>query len=112
MIAHSMGMGLYEKRKLNWLTEDGWRLCGYTVEEEKDSYILGRRPLRRFEDIEEENVFEMIPSDFSDYSDFLDEIESIIKSIQQEYDSFVPDDLAIILNVSKLLLLEQAEEIK
>ena len=50
MFAHSVGMGLYESPKINWLNDDDWEKCGYTLERKEEGLIrLSRKPLRRFE---------------------------------------------------------------
>lgn len=58
MFAHSLGMGLFEQQKLQWLEDDEWRACGYLVEKSAgDSlYRLKREPLRRFEDLANEDI--------------------------------------------------------
>ncbi|MFN3880468.1 MAG: DEAD/DEAH box helicase [Nitrincola lacisaponensis] len=51
MFAHALGMGLFEKKKLRWLSDDEWLACGYIVNKKGTEYELSREPLRRFEDI-------------------------------------------------------------
>lgn len=40
MIAHALGLGLYEKKKLWWLKEEEWKQCGYIVEKKRMYSLL------------------------------------------------------------------------
>lgn len=54
MCAHAIGMGLFEPNgKLRWLTDRAWNDCGYDIRKEGKFYDLYRKPLRRFEDLED-----------------------------------------------------------
>lgn len=95
MFAHSVGMGLYETPKINWLNDEDWEKCGYTFEKTADNTIkLSRKPLRRFEDLEVEQTIKLIPS----------EKESIVDSTIDQIDDIRinnpdvnADDIAIII---------------
>lgn len=95
MFAHSVGMGLYETPKINWLNDEDWEKCGYTFEKKADNTIkLSRKPLRRFEDLEVEQTIKLIPS----------EKESIVDSTIDQIDDIRinnpdvnADDIAIII---------------
>lgn len=52
MLAHSIGMGLYEKPVIRWLDDDEWEACGYLPQRQDGKFLLKRMPLRRFEDID------------------------------------------------------------
>ncbi|MCG2607865.1 AAA family ATPase [Acinetobacter sp. SM34] len=99
MFAHGLGMGLFEERKLQWLSEPEWELCGYNVARKKDQLILSRDPLRRFEDLQNNNSIELVPcSDF--YNEPTSRIEqtiNLIKKIQEENPTVQPHDIAIIV---------------
>ena len=53
MFAQGLGMGLFEEKKLWWLEEDMWKMCGYNVNVHANRmiYELSREPIRRFEDV-------------------------------------------------------------
>lgn len=95
MFAHSVGMGLYETPKINWLNDEDWEKCGYTFEKTADNTIkLSRKPLRRFEDLEVEQTIKLISS----------EKESIVDSTIDQIDDIRinnpdvnADDIAIII---------------
>lgn len=99
MFAHGLGMGLFEERKLQWLSEPEWELCGYNVQKEDNKLTLSRDPLRRFEDIPNNNSIELVPcSDF--YNEETSRIEQtigLIKKIREENPTVQPHDIAIIL---------------
>lgn len=59
MIAHALGLGLYEKEKLWWLNDEEWALCGYIVNKNNDIYNLTRYPLHRFDDDDNEKCFQL-----------------------------------------------------
>lgn len=50
MIAHALGLGLYEKKKLWWLNPEQWKQCGYKVKQDGREYLLTRYPIHRFDD--------------------------------------------------------------
>ena len=62
MFAHGLGMGLFEKTKLNWLNDDGWEACGYIIEKKENDkiYNLKREPVKRFEDLNGQNVLNSV----------------------------------------------------
>lgn len=95
MFAHGMGMGLYEKHKINWLSDEDWEKCGYEIEklDKSSKYRLTRKPVRRFEDI---------PLDYKSISIFVTSnfLLPIIRKIDEwknDYPTLTPDDIAIIL---------------
>lgn len=64
MIAHALGLGLYEKKKLWWLKEEEWKQCGYIVEKKENVFSLTRYPLHRFDDDNDEfRSFEILRTD-------------------------------------------------
>ncbi|WP_288382271.1 AAA family ATPase [uncultured Acinetobacter sp.] len=99
MFAHGLGMGLFEERKLQWLSEPEWELCGYNVEKRENQLTLSRDPLRRFEDIPNNNSIELVPcSDFyNEESSRIEQTIGLIKKIRDENPTVQPHDIAIIL---------------
>jgi superfamily I DNA and RNA helicase len=104
MFAHALGMGLFEPEKLRWLEDDEWDKCGYIVEKAKDAnnrerYRLSREPLRRFEDVANDEIASVVLCDTG--QNFLEgaveRVVEIVKQIKEDHSSVVPDDIAIIL---------------
>lgn len=95
MIAHAIGLGLYEGENfLRWLEDSEWEACGYDIRRESGKAILSRSPIRRFDDINE--TFQSI-----NIREFRqgEEIKSVIKCIQtivKENTSITPEDIAIV----------------
>ncbi|WP_417743708.1 DEAD/DEAH box helicase [Salipiger sp.] len=101
MFAHSLGMGLFEKKKLRWLDDDEWRTCGYIVEKSAgDSfYRLSREPLRRFEDISaaEFPSVSIVEGETLNNEQAAHMVVNSIKKISDENPTIEPDDIGIIL---------------
>jgi len=93
MFAHAIGMGLFENKKLNWLTDKEWEASGYIIKRnEKREICLYREPIRRFEDLDIGNYTSMTIQKLKTYDQILHIIEEIIK----ENPTVKPDDIAII----------------
>lgn len=94
MFAHAIAMGLFSK-KLRWLTDEEWKLCGYLINKDKSKYKLSRKPLRRFEDLEQEGVdsLEIINANSDEYSN---KIVEIISEIVKTNATVKPDDIGIV----------------
>jgi len=93
MFAHAIGMGLFENKKLNWLTDKEWESSGYILQRKENREIcLYREPIRRFEDLDIENYKSMTIEKLEKYDQILNIIENIIK----ENPAVKPDDIAII----------------
>jgi superfamily I DNA and RNA helicase len=104
MFAHAVGMGLFESEKLRWLDDDQWEKCGYQIEKSANNrlYSLSREPLRRFEDLAEDNFvsMEIIPTD-SDASSAAMSVISVIEGIIKENDTVTGADIGIVFSGSK-----------
>ena len=96
MFSHSLGMGLFEPRKLRWLDDKEWQTCGYIVEKSADQsyYRLKREPLRRFEDIENANLDCV---NIMQSGDIASAILEVIDDISKKNPTIEPDDIGIIL---------------
>lgn len=94
MFAHALGMGLFEK-KLRWLTDEEWEACGYIIEKDRGNYNLSRKPLRRFEDLNEKGI-ESIKLISADQEEYIDKIISILDEIVQNNPTVKPEDIGII----------------
>ena len=108
MFAHALGMGLFEKKKLWWIDKDEWEKCGYKVKERDGKFELTREPIRRFEDID----YGDFPS-LKIYSpeELVNSTISLIKNIQKEYSTLIPDDIGIILLDEARYIYNLAEEL-
>ncbi|MFZ2968720.1 MAG: ATP-binding domain-containing protein [Sulfuricurvum sp.] len=93
MFAHAIGMGLFEDKKFNWLTDEHWEASGYKLVRNGRDVCLYREPIRRFEDLELEKVSSM---KIQKHTDIVQIIE-IIKTLQKENETLIPDDVAIII---------------
>ena len=94
MFAHAIGMGLFEKTKLNWFKDPYWETIGYKMERyEKREVHLSREPIRRFEDLNLEKLQSMI----IEKSTHVDNVIRIIGDIKKNNPSVKADDIAIIL---------------
>lgn len=94
MFAHALGMGLFESKKLNWLSDSQWEEIGYSIRREADRVMcLAREPIRRFEDLEQEEVPSMIIEKQTSISQIID----LLKKIKDDNPTVEPDDIAIII---------------
>jgi len=93
MFAHSIGMGLFEDKKLNWLTDKEWKVSGYNIERDNRTVCLSRESIRRFEDLELENISTMNIEKYNNTSQIID----IINNIKNNNPKVTPDDVAIII---------------
>lgn len=91
MIAHALGLGLYEKEKLWWLSDEGWTLCGYIVNKNNNIYSLTRYPLHRFDDDDNEKCFSIIRT-----SNLPDTLTKTTIEIKKDFPDLTPEDLCII----------------
>lgn len=94
MFAHAIGMGLFEKNKLNWLEDSEWESSGYVIEKNGSDVSLSRNSIRRFEDLEEtEEVSNMNIVKHTG----VDQVVSIIKDINDKNPTVEPSDIAVIM---------------
>ena len=94
MFAHGIGIGLFERKKINWFSDSYWNAIGYKVERLENSIIrLHREPIRRFENLKIEDFESVIMGDSTDRSNVI----KIIKELQITHKEIKPDDIAIIL---------------
>lgn len=96
MFAHAVGMGLYEEPIIRWLRESEWENCGYSHSKiDEASMVLGRIPVRRFDDcaLSAKKSVECIS--FS-ADNTINSICTCIDSIRGENPSLSPEDIGII----------------
>ena len=94
MFAHALGMGLFEPTKLNWLTDTQWEEVGYSLDRKSAGEMcLSREPVRRFEDLEQEEV----PSMIIEKQTSISQIIGLLETIKKENPTVEPDDIAIII---------------
>lgn len=100
MAAHAIGMGLFEDTKLQWLDDEEWNDCGYTVSKELTAipdiskYVLSRTPLRRFEDVDNDRSLEIVSEGATGP---VDDIVSAIAQIMVENPTVTPDDIGVVI---------------
>lgn len=93
MFAHSVGLGLFEKNKFNWFTDDEWKAFGYILARENNELHLTREPIRRFEDVDSDNFKSVEIVKLTN----IDNIINIINKIIDKDKNTKPDDISIIL---------------
>ena len=97
MFSHGLSMGLFEREKLQWLTDEQWEQYGYIFQKTENKYIFTREPIRRFEDLENNNQSVHIENiDGLNKSQISNKITELIMDIHSKYPSVKPDDIAII----------------
>lgn len=100
MAAHAIGMGLFEDTKLQWLDDEEWTHCGYIYKKETTakqgihSYSFSRKPLRRFEDVENSDSLQIV---MESPQGALSNIMDILKSIIEQNPSVQPDDICVVI---------------
>lgn len=92
MFAHAIGMGLFEEKKFNWLSDEHWEASGYKINRNGRNVCLYREPIRRFEDLELEKLPSMKLEQYTGIQQILD----ILKNFKAENKTLIPDDVAII----------------
>ena len=96
MFAHAVGMGLFEIKKLNWLTDKQWKEIGYDIERTRDESCLirlRREPIRRFGETEVAKESSIVIKDSTDCKDVI----AILAQIRNDYPDVRPHEIAIIL---------------
>lgn len=95
MIAQALGLGLFEKIRLRWLTEDNWTACGFSYRDAGDSIELSRVPVKRFsdEDVEIDSFF----LKYFNTDSPVEKIIEIIKEIKADYPNVAPSDISVIM---------------
>lgn len=98
MFAHSLGMGLYEKPVIRWLSKKDWENCGYEIQEESNNRItLTRRPLNRFDDLDQNIInTDIRRCNVNDYKDLKNTIINIIDDIKNSNPTVEASDISII----------------
>lgn len=96
MLAHSIGMGLYEKPVIRWLEDDEWEACGYLPQREDNKFLLKRMPLRRFEDIDSSG-FMSIQIKAAKRDMIHEKVIECIDEIIRTNPTVEPHDIAIVL---------------
>lgn len=95
MFAHALGMGLFESKKFNWLSDSQWEEIGYKIQRETNNrtMCLTRDPIRRFEDLEQEKIPSMIIEKQTSITQIID----LIQKIKDDNPTVEPNDIAIII---------------
>jgi superfamily I DNA and RNA helicase len=94
MFAHAIGLGLFDKKKLNWFTDAYWDSIGYEIRRFDNREIhLSREPIRRFEDLPTEDYKSVIFKNTT----FPADVITVIKELKDQHKNLLPDDVAIIL---------------
>ena len=102
MLAHSIGMGLFEVPVIRWLEDDEWNACGYHISRKDEKITLKREKVRRFDDknmeLELSSSVKIQPCE-----DYINEVLKCIDEIREKNETVKPDDIAVVfLSNSKL----------
>lgn len=96
MFAHAVGMGLFESKKLNWLTDKQWKEIGYDIDRTEDESCLirlKREPIRRFGETEVAKESSIVIKDSTHRKDVI----AILAQIRKDYQDVRAHEIAIIL---------------
>jgi len=102
MFAHGIGMGLFESTKISWLEDLEWELCGYIVDKlmanKTELYHFKREPIRRFEDLNDNNEpsVELVEFEKKSITELEEKIIEIINSIKNENPTVKVEDIGIV----------------
>ncbi|MBF0314155.1 MAG: DNA helicase [Oligoflexia bacterium] len=103
LFAHAIALGLFEEKKLRWLSEEALEACGYSIEKNINTYKLRRTPIKRFEDDFDDNFssIEIIDNDNQKHDNSASVIVNIIKKIQNNNPTATINDIGIIFTNNK-----------
>ena len=96
MFAHALGLGLFEEKRLRWLSEEDWEACGYQYSEDLNSnqITLIREPVRRFLELGDD--YESITLTGFDENNLFPKVGEKIQSILDEYPTCTVNDFCVI----------------
>jgi len=94
MFAHAIGLGLFDKDKLNWFSDEYWGSIGYKIERLPDREIhFFREPIRRFENLNTDEYESVVFHNTTYPKDVI----NILKQLKAQHTNLKPDDVAIII---------------
>lgn len=99
MFSQFLGFGIKEKPIINWLSDEAWKISGYTIDKiisnEKELYEFSRDPINRFKDFDEElKPTKLIYNENN--SEILKQIEDIIDDLRIKFPNIAPEDIGIV----------------
>lgn len=96
MFSHAVGLALFERPVVNWLSDREWEACGYEVSKDDEVYTLVRDKIRRFEDVENMDDIKPVELYSVDYDNILNKVMNVINNIKSNHSTVKPDDIAIV----------------
>lgn len=97
MLAHGVGFGLFEEKGIRKLTNEQWEACGYNIEKvTEDEMVLTREPLRKFTDLDYEEI-ESIKLIQYENPEFGSKLIETIEEIKEQNPTVGPEDIAIVV---------------
>lgn len=109
IFSHALSMGLIEKKKLQWMNDEQWELCGYKVRKENNNktYRLSRDSIKRFEELQtEEKSIELIdidpPTEIPKFESLSTKVVRKIKEIINSNPTITIQDIGVISMTSSL----------
>lgn len=96
MMAHAIGFGLFERPVVRWLEDEEWTACGYQIQKNGSEYKLYREPLKRFENLPNNDAKSIKIGVLPEGDLSLDAVLQAIKDIKEENPTVQPDDIGIV----------------
>ena len=112
MFSQAIGLGLFERPVINWLNDRELEACGYSIEKEKNRYILSRNKIRRFEDIDNESILRPVHISSATTSNVVSIIGDTIQKIMHSHSTVTPDDIGIVFIDSGKYIYNKIDELE
>ncbi len=95
MFAHALGLGLFERQRYRWLSDEDWVTCGYKVEKDAQTLTLSREPASRFDGDDEQ--YDSVKFYTSTEENLAPGLCKLIEKLKEETEGkLLPDDIAVI----------------
>lgn len=93
MFAHTLGLGLKERKRYNWFKKKEWEAFGYIYSENRreQTISLRRHPITRFEGRDLEASVQI------SHGTHVNRVLEVIRNLQNEYPNIRPGDIAVIM---------------
>lgn len=112
MFAHGLGLGLFEEKRLRWLSKEDWEACGYQYNEDaqQQTITLERDPVRRFLDIGED--YESISLIGFKEDNLFSKFGEKVREILNDYPTSTVDDFCVIFLDNSQSIYTQASQLE
>lgn len=98
IFAQMIGFGVEETPAINWLSDNTWKTCGYSIEKDQSEkiYTFTREPLIRFDDLSSEKEESPLQLFLEDDDNILESTVEIISKIIKVNVNVHPSDIGIV----------------